>query len=394
MQGVLTVSEASRLAKTVLEELVIWVVGEVDSYKESSAYKGVYFNLKDENSTIPCMYFKFSDVGYTPKNGEKVKILGTFSLYEKTGRFQMKVTKIEGFGEGDLLKQREELKKKLFDEGLFDESVKRAVPQICSKVGLITSKRGAAIEDFMTNVVKGYAGIEVYFVDTLVQGDTAAKSISEAFNTFNKLEDLDVVVLTRGGGSLEDLMCFNTEEVVQAIRSSKFPVISAVGHEVDFTLSDLASDLRVSTPTKAAEYISQAYIGFRQENDSLMRGLSLRFERILQDVYHELDLSLMSLRQVEHLFGAYSEGLEKMVLDIELKILALLEKSESLLASELVFLGALSPVSVLKRGYSIVYNDLGKVVNSVDSFSTGSSAKVLMSDGTMEVNVLRKDKNA
>ena len=386
----LSVSEVNRMARSILEEITVWVLGEVDDYEDG--YKSaVYFKLKDGQSVLPCMFWKSESISYFPKNGEKVLIFGTLTLYEKNGKFQMVVSKIEAYGEGELLKKREELRKKLQAEGYFDESIKREIPELPVKIGLITSKRGAAIEDFLTNVVKGFEGLEVYFVDSLVQGDAAVKSIVDAFKRLSR-EKLDVVVLTRGGGDIEDLMCFNTEEVVKAIRSCPFPVISAVGHEVDYTLSDLASDLRVSTPTKAAELISGSYVTLRSDLESSAGFLGMRFQRYLQNFLYEMDIVETSLKRAWVTFKNLPEEIAELKAGLNRSFNAFVENKKMVLASLSDRISALSPTNVLSRGYSISYLSDGTIVKRLAQVKLNDKLSVRLSDGTIGTIVQDKEK--
>lgn len=385
---ILTVSQLNTMARIMLEQLSVWVEGEIEGY-EDTYRAAVYFKLKDGQSVLPCMFWKNSEVGYLPKNGEKVLIYGTLSLYEKSGRFQMMVAKIELYGEGELLKKREELRKKLQAEGLFAEEIKRSIPALPLKIGLITSKRGAAIEDFKTNVVKGFSGLEISFVDALVQGDLAVKSICDAFKRISR-EKLDVVVVTRGGGDSDDLMCFNSEEVVRAVRACPMPVISAVGHEIDVTLCDLAADLRVSTPTKAAEVISAAYVNYKSELGNAGSMLEYSFTRKLQNLMQELDSYELSLRRTGNSFTALPAELG----DLKKRLMHSVERSfvnlELNLRASLEKLDALSPTKVLKRGYSIAQTEAGEVVKSLAQVSVNDTLQVLLSDGQLKAVVKEK----
>ncbi len=385
---VFTVSQVNTMARTFLEQIAVWVEGEIDGYEDGYAH-AVYFQLKDGKSVLPCIFWKSDEIFYFPKNGEKVLIFGNLTLYEKTGKYQMKVSKIEAFGEGDLLRKREELRKKLQSQGYFSEEAKRPIPTLCQKIGLITSKRGAAIEDFKTNVVKGYEGLEIYFVDSLVQGDSAVKSICDGLKRLSK-EKLDVVVLTRGGGDIEDLMCFNTEEVVKAIRACPFPVISAVGHEIDYTLADLAADLRVSTPTKAAELISSSYINFRVDLRNTFDLISSRLEEVVKDVLQELDYYEDSLKRVWMGFKNLPSGLADFLGRLTLGFHRVLSQEANNLNLLFEKVNALGPNEVLRRGYSIAYGLNGKVVKSIEQVSLGDKLDIKISDGTLGTKVLER----
>ncbi len=373
------------MARSVLEEISMWVEGEVDDYEDRYSH-AVYFKLRDGQSILPCMFWKSEEMAHSPVNGEKVLVYGNLTVYEKTAKYQMKVAKIEPFGEGQLLKKREELRRKLASEGYFSEDDKRPIPEHPLRIGLITSKRGAAITDFLTNVVKGFEGLEIYFVDSLVQGDAAVKSICKAFNVL-ATEKLDLVVLTRGGGDMEDLMCFNTEEVVKAIRNCPWPVISAVGHEVDYTLSDLAADLRVSTPTKAAELISASYVSFRMDIDSTYDILTTRYNRKIQDFMYELDVYESILKRVWINFKNMPEELKALKERLALGVLRNFDFLGQTISSMYEKMKVLGPDNTLKRGFSITFDDKGKIVRSVAGIESGDKLRVRVSDGEIKTKV-------
>lgn len=387
MEKVFTVSEITRTVKNLLEDISVYVVGEVDSFKDGN-WAATYFNLKDENSLLPCMIWKNTNVSYFPKNGDKVTVYGMLSLYEKRGEFRMTVHKIELFGEGDLLKKREELKNKLTKEGLFDESIKRKIPEFPINIGVITAATGAAVSDFITNLTKNYEGFNIFIADALVQGEKSVESILSSFEKLSKIK-LDVLVLTRGGGSIEDLMSFNSEEIVRAIRACKFPVISAVGHEVDYTLSDLAADLRVSTPTKAAEYISSAYLSFRHElikEESTQQHL---FNRIIEGGKREMDFYENSLQGIWIYLKNLPDILENSKTTLESCAVKLISNFNLHVNSSFASLLALSPTAVLKRGYSLSYSESGKLVKSVSNVKIGEALRTKFHDGEVS-SVIRK----
>ncbi|MBI4091121.1 exodeoxyribonuclease VII large subunit [candidate division WWE3 bacterium] len=377
--ALLTVTQVNMLARNLLEQVSVYVVGEVDEYEDGYKH-AVYFKLKDGESTLPGIFWKSEDVGYYPKNGERVIAQGYLTLYEKSGKYQLKVQRIEVFGEGDLLKKREELRKKLTALGYFSEETKRPIPELPVKIGLITSKRGAALNDFLTNVVKGFEGLEIYLVDTLVQGEAAVKSICESLKFVSSLR-LDVVVLTRGGGDMEDLMCFNTAEVVKAIRDCPIPVISAVGHEVDYTLSDLAADLRVSTPTKAAELIASAYVSYKLNLTNSFLNLHRSYERIEASLKQELDLSESTLKMTWNNFKTYPLLMEDLKARVGVSAQKLIAYKEFSLKSLSEKLEALNPSKVLKRGYSITYDSAGALLKSVALVNEGEKITTLVGDG-------------
>ena len=261
-QEIISVSEINKRAKSILEEKFpfIWIQGEVSNFF-SAASGHWYFSLKDESSEIRCAMFtnKNHHITFEPKDGDHLVLNGTLSIFEGRGQYQIIVEHIELAGEGALLKAFEELKKKLQLEGLFDDSIKRQLPAYPKNIAVVTSPDGAVIQDIINVLDRRSPFLDLTVVPTLVQGEKAAPLICDALNKVVKLKKVDVVILARGGGSIEDLWAFNNEEVARAIVNCPTPIISAVGHETDFTIADFVSDLRAPTPSIAAEIISQPY---------------------------------------------------------------------------------------------------------------------------------------
>ena len=261
-QEIISVSEINKRAKSILEENFpfVWIQGEVSNFF-SAASGHWYFSLKDESSEIRCAMFtnKNHHITFEPKDGDHLVLNGTLSIFEGRGQYQIIVEHIELAGEGALLKAFEELKKKLQLEGLFDDSIKRQLPAYPKNIAVVTSPDGAVIQDIINVLDRRSPFLDLTVVPTLVQGEKAAPLICDALNKVGKLKKVDVVIIARGGGSIEDLWAFNNEEVARAIVNCPTPIISAVGHETDFTISDFVSDLRAPTPSIAAEIISQPY---------------------------------------------------------------------------------------------------------------------------------------
>ncbi|HPK41083.1 MAG TPA: exodeoxyribonuclease VII large subunit [Candidatus Cloacimonadota bacterium] len=256
-ENIFTVTEINRHLKNVLENMVgnLLIEGEIANFTHhSSGHK--YFSLKDEYSTIKCVFFKTYNhyIKFSPKNGDKVVCGGKVSVYEPQGTYQIQVLNMYQSGTGELQKQFEALKKKLFDEGLFAEEHKKSIPAIPQTIGIITSESGAALQDVL-NVISRRYPIRILLYPAIVQGDKAAQEIIKGLQYFNEKNNVDVILITRGGGSQEDLFCFNDELLAREIFKSKIPTVSAVGHEIDFTISDFVADLRAPTPSAAAEIL-------------------------------------------------------------------------------------------------------------------------------------------
>ena len=275
-QSAISVSELNRQVKTLLEQGLakLWVEGEISNLARPASGH-VYFSLKDESSQIRCAWFRQRQRGPTAnlENGDQVLAYGRVSIYEARGDYQLIVEQLEDAGEGELRRRFEALKKKLSAEGLFDEDAKQDLPELPQKIGIVTSRSGAAVRDILTVLKRRFPAIPVVIYPTLVQGETAAELISDAIATAVERAECDVLILARGGGSLEDLWSFNEEIVARAIYECPIPTISAVGHEVDFTIADFVADVRAPTPSGAAELVAP-------DQAEWLRGLTTTAERI------------------------------------------------------------------------------------------------------------------
>jgi len=355
---VFTVSEITRDVRLLLEENfgTVWVEGEVSNFiRHTSGH--MYFSIRDKESLLSCVLFRSAGerIKFEIKDGMQILCFGRISVYDKRGQYQLYVKKMEPKGVGALQIAFEQLKEKLKKEGLFEESRKRPVPFLPQRVGVITSPTGAAIRDILNVAKRRFSNIEIILNPASVQGESAKGEIVEALEMFNNLENVDVIILGRGGGSLEDLWAFNEEIVARAIYHSKIPVISAVGHEIDWTISDFVSDFRAPTPSAAAELV----IPKKEDLVSILQGLADRMKVALIAKRDFLNEKLNTIRkryalrepfnmiiQREQEIDDLAEGLlTKGSFAIKLKAEAL-----NSIAGKL---GALSPLSILNRGYSI-----------------------------------------
>ena len=286
---IFSVSQLNKSAKFSLEKKFndVWVKGEISEFTNYRQSGHWYFTLKDENSSISCVMFKFKNsyLKNIPEIGDEIVLKGKLSLFESQGRYQFIAESLEYSGEGDLLKAFENLKNKLLNEGLFDESFKKEIPELPMHIGVITSPTGAVIQD-IKNVLERRAPLSrLTLAPSLVQGDKAEKEIINALNMlqeFNKKDKLDLIIIARGGGSLEDLWCFNSENIAREIYALEIPIISAVGHETDFTICDLVSDLRAPTPSAAAEIASQAHSQIIDKIENLEKEISISIKNYLE----------------------------------------------------------------------------------------------------------------
>ena len=299
--NIISVTELNTSAKKLLERdfSSIWVSGEVTNFRSYDSGHW-YFKIKDNNSEIQCVMFKFrnSSLNNIPSDGDQLLIKGSISMYVAKGSYQFQVDQIEYAGEGVLLKDFEALKKKLSQKGLFDSQYKKDLPILSKHVGVITSPNGAVIEDIRNVLSRRAPLIEVSLIPSLVQGDGSEASLIEALKKagrLDKIKKIDVIIIARGGGSLEDLWSFNSENLANDIYNYEIPIISAVGHETDFTICDFTSDLRVPTPSAAAEIISEPYIKISNDLKVSSRALKDYFQNIIYKLKNNLKIKYLGL---------------------------------------------------------------------------------------------------
>lgn len=361
------VSEVNQYLKQLLESQSdlhhIPVLGEISNFKRYQSGH-CYFTLKDEKSALKCVMFKSSAVrlSFNPQNGEKVVALGSISVYERDGVYQLYVSAMRRQGIGDLMQAYEALKEKLTKEGLFDESRKKPLPRLPRAIGIITSPSGAAVHDIITVSRRRNKGVKLILYPASVQGEEAAGEIVHAIDFFQRNHLADLLIVGRGGGSIEDLWAFNEEPVVRAIAASKIPIISAVGHETDFTLSDFAADARAATPSQAAEFAVIDVAAYRN-------GIAFYWDKaakLLEKKIHENAQLADSLQQ---------ELAQAMEAELDAK-----KHRLSLMAAKL---SALSPLTVLSRGYTITTAAGHRAVQCVSDVSVGDTIRTTVVDGTI-----------
>jgi len=441
-QEIISVSEINKRAKSILEENFpfVWIQGEVSNFF-SAASGHWYFSLKDESSEIRCAMFtnKNHHITFEPKDGDHLVLNGTLSIFEGRGQYQIIVEHIELAGEGALLKAFEELKKKLQLEGLFDDSIKRQLPAYPKNIAVVTSPDGAVIQDIINVLDRRSPFLDLTIVPTLVQGEKAAPLICDALNKVGKLKNIDVAILARGGGSIEDLWAFNNEEVARAIVNCPTPIISAIGHETDFTISDFVSDLRAPTPSIAAEIISQPYSelietleGYQNYiSRSVISQIDLQRTQItnlikrirhpgdkLREISQKLDyIETTLIQNINQEISFKKNGLNLKDLSLQqnspqnkvkeakvylqnaskdlLKALKLeIERKNTVLAEIVATLQAVSPLSVLSRGYSIISTEPdGKILSSSNQVEIGQSISAILSKGSIKAEIKSKNEN-
>lgn len=389
-----TVSELNRLVKDLLEQSVepFWLRGEIgDLTIHRSGH--VYFTLKDAHSQLSAVMFRGAETArrLELRTGVQIDVFGRLTVYEPRGAYQMLVQLIRPQGLGDLQKRFEELKARLRAEGLFDEERKRPVPVLPTCVGLVTSPDGAAIRDFLRLVNRRFAGLHIRLVPVPVQGPEAAPRIAAAIRHLNDVRACDVIVVTRGGGSLEDLWAFNEEVVARAVAGSAIPVISAVGHERDFTICDFAADVRAATPSAAAELVIGAKADLlerlQQCRTRLRQGLALRVSRSRER------LQRLLARRVLHEPAAAVRVFTQRVDELTARLAAgLVRRAERARSREQALSGrlaALNPHAVLARGYAILLDDAGHAIREAAQTAPSAHLRGLLHAGTLDLHVDR-----
>jgi exodeoxyribonuclease VII large subunit len=389
-----TVTQLTRYLRELLENdeylQDVWIQGEVSNLSRPTSGH-IYFTLKDNASALKCVMWRNSVVrqSYLPHDGEAIEAHGSISVYETAGQYQLYADLLRPAGQGVLFQEFLRLKARLEAEGLFDEQRKRAIPSWPHTIGVITSPTGAAIRDILNTLRRRYPLVQVVLAPTQVQGEGAPAGIINALNNLNQLVHVDVVILARGGGSIEDLWAFNDENVARAIASSQAPVISGVGHETDFTIADFVSDLRAPTPTAAAELATP------NRTDLLAAMLEFK-ERIGRAVQLFVTDQRWQLGRLDGRINMRSP-LSRMRSDRQ-RLDDLMHRASTAVAHNLQLqhvhlksfeqrLSSLDPKSVLNRGYALVRFQNGQIVHSVQQVADGNSLQVQVSDGQFDVLV-------
>jgi len=388
-----TVSEINSGIAQILElhNTLVWVEGELSGWKRYPSGH-CYFKLKDERSQIPGVMWKSAAVklNFNPSDGMAVFAIASIGVYEKAGYYQLSVHKLMPAGVGAQSIAFEKLKEKLLKEGLFDEARKRPLPSSVSRLGVVTSKNGAALWDIVRVAAKRAPQTDIVVADTPVQGSMAAERIAGSIRMMNDFGGVDVMIVGRGGGSAEDLSAFNEEVVARAIYDSKIPVISAVGHEIDFTIADFVADLRAPTPSAAAEAAlpdtAEGKRYFEQCSARFAVGIN-RYFAAINDRVADIKSSKALTRPLLMLAEA-ERSLDEAGSRIRQSIKSTITTNNARLKSAAGRLNSLSPLAVLGRGYSVVVNDCnGTALKSVDEVSVGNNVSIRLVDGTVGAKV-------
>lgn len=387
---VLSVSQLNRYVKSRMdadENLYnVFLVGEISNFTDHYKTGHFYFSLKDEDAQIKAVMFRQNaiKVKFHPENGMRVIIRGRVSLYEAAGSYQVFVDDMQPDGVGALNLAFEQLKERLEKEGLFDTAYKKPLPRFPKHIGVITSETGAAVQDILNILERRFPYAEVILAPVLVQGEGAPAQLVHALQEFNELKNVDVIILGRGGGSAEDLWAFNDEQLAYAVYRSQIPVISAVGHETDFTICDFVADLRAPTPSAAAELAVPDQAELRAEIYALLS----RMQKTITGNLREQHLRLEQLRQksVLHNPNLYFDTKRMQLLSVSARFdsleKAVLHQARVRLQENAAKLQTLSPLAVLARGYSVTALSDGTVVKSAKQLSENTDITIRLTDGT------------
>ena len=390
-ENIFSVTEINRHIRNVVESSIpsLYVEGEIANFTHHNSGH-IYFSIKDEKSTLRCVFFRGNNVHlkFKPKEGDQVIVLGNITIYERGGNYQLNVRKMLPSGVGNLQQKFEELKKKLQQEGLFDEQHKKPIPQYPQTVGVVTSATGAAIQD-IRNVISRRYPCNILLYPATVQGESAAAQIVEGINYFRQ-NPVDVLIIGRGGGSQEDLFCFNDEQLARTIFDCEIPIISAVGHEIDFTISDFVSDLRAPTPSAAAELA----VPDKAELFAKIKNYQQQLQRIAQQQIFEQKLRLQELESRLH-----KQHPQQKILMIKNSLANLRQRLQSSTQGNLELrknrlnilanqLKELSPNEILKRGYSFIRLQK-RLLKSVNDVQVGSEVEFILADGKCQAEVMK-----
>ena len=388
-QDCYTVSNLNTRIRELLEHQLtdVWVKGEISNFHHHPSSGHMYFTLKDRGGELRCTMFRMNNsyLKFKPSDGMEVRLFGLVTVYEKRGQVQLKVSIMEPIGLGDLYRSYELLKRSLNEEGLFDDKHKTKLPSYPNKIGIITSGSGSAYQDILNVLSRRAPNINVLLRSVKVQGDGAAEEIVNAIDLFNKYGGIDILVLARGGGSIEDLWSFNEEKVARAIFNSSIPVISGIGHETDFTIADFVADLRAPTPSAAAELavplLDDLLLYLSESNNRLIRAMKTRLEQKWQikDQMHNRISYQQPITKIERQFEKLDRLYDRSLKTINVKYDKWHQHTESL-SKQLLSLG---PKQVLERGYAIPFDRSGKIIRRADQISIGEAFELKTARGSL-----------
>ncbi len=387
---ILSVSDLNRMAREVLEQSfpLFWISGEISNLTRAASGHW-YFSLKDNSAQVRCVMFRGrnSYLDWTPKEGDKVEARAVVTLYEARGDFQLTVEFLQRAGLGALFEAFEKLKAKLQAQGLFDPAFKQSLPSHPQQIGIVTSPDAAALHDVLTTLKRRMPGIPVIIYPTPVQGKGASNQIASAINLASERAECDVLIICRGGGSMEDLWQFNEEVVAHAIANCRIPTVSGVGHETDFTICDFVADVRAATPTAAAELVSPSRAMLLANLNQLIGQLNKSIQTLLGQRGQTLDYLAKRLispaQQIEH----QKQQIRQIAYRLNMAIQKQLENKQNSLHQLNQNLQHLNPNAVLTRGYAFAENKQGQIINSANQLSVGDDIKLTFGIGSADVSV-------
>lgn len=388
---IFSVTELNNIVKDVIENsfMPFTVQGEISSLLIHRSGH-VYFNLKDNQSQIKATFFNGAKTANAMdlKNGDLIEAFGNLSVYTVRGEYQFNIRKLSPLGLGYMQQKFEEIKKRLQAEGLFDESRKKPIPKLPKSIGVISSSSGAAIRDFLQIIERRFPNMHVKIYPAQVQGSAASLDVAKGIAFFNRTKSADVIVITRGGGSMEDLWAFNDENLARVITKSRIPIISAVGHEIDFTICDFVADLRVPTPSAAAELVVNRQLDMQQEFTQISKNMKnlLDFRYLsLQNALSKIENSKI-FRNTAFIIENYQQQLD----ELSMRITNSYERNFTRTQSQLELLehklNDLNPASQLRRGYAMLFDDQNKLIKS-SNIPSKSKLKAQLQDGAINLTV-------
>jgi len=388
--AIISVAELNRRAREFIEAgfPLLWVAGEISNFTRAASGH-CYFSLKDATAQVRCVFFrhKAALIDWKPENGMQVEVRALPTLYEARGDFQLTVEGMRRSGLGALFEAFERLKRKLEREGLFDSSRRKPIPEFPRSVGVVTSPKAAALGDVLTTLARRMPGIRVVLYPTPVQGEGAGAKIAQAIRAASARMEVDVLIVCRGGGSMEDLWAFNEEIVARAIVDCAMPVVSGVGHETDFTIADFVADARAPTPTAAAELVSPNRVELLVRLGVLAARLSRDLERALNTRMQHLDYLGKRLVHPGERIDAQIARQRELRLRLQHGQARLLRQHDAMLLKMKAGLAHLNPQAVLERGYSIVEKSGGQIVRSVEHIVAGESLRLTFARGAAQTRV-------
>jgi exodeoxyribonuclease VII large subunit len=394
-QDAFTVQEITRLIKQKLESgfQSIWIRGEISNFKRSTAGH-LYFTLKDKHAQISIVMFRFQASKAAAKDlkqGVAVRVYGDISVYDKAGNYQLICTKLEPEGFGELQMRFLKLKEDLFKAGWFETARKKKLPFIPNRIGIVTSPTGAVIRDMLNTIIARFPGMPILLYPAKVQGPGAKESIAEGIAYLNRVETgVDVIIVGRGGGSLEDLWAFNEKLVAEAIYASRVPIVSAVGHEIDFTIADFVADSRAETPTAAGVLVVPERDALLNRSKELQKSMADRLRYEFENLNHRLKALKMhhSFRKPENCILQIEQRMDELRQKMSLSLDRTLKFLQEKCLAEKQRLHSLSPYQVLGRGYAMIQDSQsGKVVGSIKGLKKGRALTAVFSDGAIETHV-------